>query len=163
MLRFLLGLFSNDLLIELRENLITVQTFHGDKKLELVPIVAIDSSSGKQVVKEIGANASNVVGADIKIFKPFSHPRSLVSNFKYSEKVIQHAIRKIHDGTYFSPAPRVVMHQLEKDEGGLTDVENRVLLELGYGGGAREVLVYSGPPINVKIDSYESVRIRIDT
>lgn len=34
------------------------------------------------------------------------------------------------------------MHQLEKVDGELTDIEERVLKELAMGAGAREVLVY---------------------
>lgn len=156
------GLSSFDLLVELRESLITVRKFSSDDVLEIVPVVAVDNSSGKPVVREIGKEASNIVGVDIEIVKPFSHPRSLVSNFKYAEEVIQYAIRKIHNGI-FRPAPRVVMHQLDKIEGGLTDVERRVLFELGYGAGARKVMLHEGAPINVKTESYESVGSRSDT
>ena len=161
--KFLQGLFSYDLLIELRESLITVKTFSDNKVVEVIPAVATDKSTGKSIVREIGEKALSFVGPNTEVIKPFTHSRSFVADFESAEKIIQHAIRKIHDGTSFKPAPRVVMHQLEKNEGGLTGIEIRVLYELALGAGARDALVYSGSPINVETDSYEGIKSRIDT
>lgn len=53
------------------------------------------------------------------------------------------------------------MHQLEKVEGGLTSIEDRVLRELAVGAGAREVVIYVGGKINTSVDSFDSVKSRI--
>jgi rod shape-determining protein MreB and related proteins len=53
------------------------------------------------------------------------------------------------------------MHQLEKTEGGLTSIEERVLRELAVGAGAREVVIYLGSKINTNGDSFESVKSRV--
>ena len=43
----------------------------------------------------------------------------MLKNYKQleAEKIIQHAIKELYR-LVFQPAPRVVMHQLEKNEGG---------------------------------------------
>jgi rod shape-determining protein MreB len=41
----------------------------------------------------------------------------------------------------------MVMHQLYLAEGGLCEIEDRILRELALGAGAREVFVWSGEPL----------------
>jgi len=53
------------------------------------------------------------------------------------------------------------MHQLEKVEGGLTSIEDRVLRELAVGAGAREVVIYLGSKINTGVDTFDSVKSRV--
>ncbi len=162
LIQFFKGYFSHDLIIELSENLLSIRTFSGDLKYEDTPLIAIENMDGNAIVREIGSNANNVHGQNIVVTNPFSHPRSLVSNFTYAEKIIQHAIRTLHGSRIsFKPAPRVIMHQLEKNEGGLSDIEERALQELALGAGAREVLIYSGDKINSKIESYEKIKARV--
>lgn len=156
------GLFSHDLLIELRESKLTVRAFSNNNTFEMLPIVAVETSNGKETVRMIGGEAANAAGPNVTRVTPFAHSRSMISNFAYAELVLQHAIRKMHSGA-LRPSPRVVMHQLEKNEGGLTDIESRVLTELAYGGGARDVIVYTGPPINVNVETYDSIKSRITT
>ncbi|PCJ29561.1 MAG: rod shape-determining protein MreB, partial [Gammaproteobacteria bacterium] len=60
------------------------------------------------------------------VINPFKHLRTLIADFGLAEKIIQHGIRQVHQSR-LKPAPRVVMHQLEKIEGGLTEIEVRVL------------------------------------
>ena len=52
-----------------------------------------------------------------------------------------------------------MIHQLEKTEGGLTDIEDRVLRELALGAGAREVVIYLGDKIDVTTQSFDKVKI----
>lgn len=53
------------------------------------------------------------------------------------------------------------MHQLEKTEGGLTSIEDRILRELALGAGAREVVIYLGDKINPKVDSFDAIKFRV--
>ena len=162
-IKFLKGYFSYDLIIELSEHLFSIRSFSGDKKYEDIPLIAIETVDGEEIVREIGSDAKNAAGPNIQVTNPFSHTRSFVSNFAHAEKFLRHAIRKFHQpGINLKPAPRVVMHQLEKTEGGLTDIEERVLNELALAAGARDVLVYSGDRINTELDSYEKIKARIN-
>jgi hypothetical protein len=48
----------------------------------------------------------------------------------------------------FSAQPRLLVQPLEMTEGGLSEVEERVFLELGEGAGARHVKVHTGPKLS---------------
>ena len=156
-IKSILGLFSNDLLIELGEELITVKVFGENTELDLAPYVAIHDINEKSIIRDIGAGARVFTEKKIRIVNPFSHSRSMVGDFQVAEKVIQYAVQKVHKNRFFSPAPRVVMYQLEKAEGGLSDVEIKVLRELALSAGAREVIVHEGKRINTLHRTYAEV------
>ena len=161
MFGFIRGYFSFDLLVELRERLISVKVFTENRKFEDAPYIAIEAVGGKTIIRDIGIKAKDLTGPNIKVINPFSHPRTLVSNFTYAEKIIQHAIQSLHGFKLgLRPSPRIVMHQLEKIEGGLTDIEERVLRELAAGAGAREVLIHTGEIINTSLETYEKIKTR---
>ena len=159
---YLRGLFSYDLLIELSEKHLVIKAFGSDVQYSDEPYIAIETIKGNDIIKDIGASAKNLVGSDIKVSNPFQHARSFVSDFFLAEKVIQHGIQTIHKGS-FRAAPRVIIHQLEKTEGGLTSIEERVLRELAVGAGAREVLIYLGERINTDIDDIDTIKNRINS
>ena len=75
---------------------------------------------------------------------PFSHPRVLFSDFQAGEKLLQLIIKKLLSKSIFTPQPAVVLHPMEKPEGGLPMIEVSAFREMGYGPGAREVVVYQG-------------------
>jgi len=81
-----------------------------------------------------------------QIHWPFNHPRTLVDNFQLAEKLLQGAFREVSGKSFLRSSPAVVMHSLETWEGGLTAIEWRVLRELAYGAGAREVYLWQGSP-----------------
>lgn len=58
------------------------------------------------------------------------------------------------------PSPQIVMHQLEKTEGGLTSVEDRVLRELAVAAGAREVLIHIGDKVSVERTTFKEMKQR---
>ena len=96
-------------------------------------------------------------GRDVRLVNPFSHPRMFVASFELAEKLLQYGISQLHTSG-FRAAPRVIVHQLEKTEGGLTDIEDRVLRELALGAGAREVVIYLGPRINTQFEHYDDIK-----
>ncbi|MGL6258680.1 rod shape-determining protein [Vibrio sp. WXL210] len=148
MFRFIKGLFSHDLLIELSEKEIVIKQLGKDKVLRFEPYIAVETCAQKSAVKAIGSQAKLQTGADIKVINPFTHPRSFVADFFVAEKLIHHGVREMHQSWRFAPTPRIIMHQLDKVEGGLTQIEERVLRELAIGGGARDVAVHVGAKLN---------------
>lgn len=105
---------------------------------------------GRPVVEAIG----NIVRSlreqpEYEVVNPFSHPRVLVNNFQKAEKILQHAFRYVHKSKFFAPSPRVVVQPMEKIEGGLTDVEERVFRELCLSAGAREVFLHVGEQLSL--------------
>ncbi|ATC96598.1 rod shape-determining protein [Pseudoalteromonas tunicata] len=160
MLTFLRGLFSNDLLVELSQNKISIQVFSSDIKYEDEPYIAIEKTKKGEVVKAIGKIAKQETSGNIAVTNPFQHTRSFVGDFLLAEKIIQHGVFEIHKSR-IRPAPRIIMHQLEKTEGGLTSIEDRILRELALGAGAREVVIYLGDKINPKVDSFDAIKFRV--
>jgi len=73
---------------------------------------------------------------------PFSHPRSLLNDFYNAERLLQAIVKKLTGKKFISPAPAIIIHPMEKIEGGLTSIEIRAFKEMAYGAGAREVAIY---------------------
>jgi rod shape-determining protein MreB and related proteins len=69
----------------------------------------------------------------------FTGSRLLVAEFTIAQGLLKQAIRKLSDG--FRLAPVLVLHPLELVEDGLSESEERLLLDLGYGVGAQHVTV----------------------
>ncbi|MFT7110659.1 MAG: rod shape-determining protein MreB [Psychrobacter glaciei] len=157
MLKKLLAIWSNDLLIELSESLLVVKVFGDAKKYEIEPFIAIKNGEKYKVVEAIGREAKELNSQEAEVTNPFSHSRLLVADFVKAEKILQHIVQQTRKSRWLNPAPRIVMHQLEKNEGGLTDIELKVLRELALGAGAREVKVHEGKRLNVQISTYDEV------
>jgi rod shape-determining protein MreB len=157
---FLRSLFSNDLLFELSENKVSIKAFSSDMSFEDEPYIALENTKKGEIVKAIGKEAKSLTSPNIRVLNPFKHSRSFVADFMCAEKILQHAIYTMHNSK-IRPAPRVIIHQLEKTDGGLTDIEERVLRELALGAGAREVVIYLGCKINTNIEKFDTVKARV--
>lgn len=157
---FIRSLFSNDLLIELSESKILIKVFSSDIKYEEEPYIAIEKTKKGERVKAIGGDAKRDTAIHVVVTNPFQHPRSFIGDFFLAEKIIQHGVFQIHK-SILRPAPRIIMHQLEKTEGGLTTIEDRVLRELALGAGAREILIYLGRKIDTNAESYNAIKSRL--
>jgi len=111
-----------------------------------VPEAAVRSGS-KPTVVAVGSMASQAAlrePGNVKLMNGYAHPRTMIADFTIAEKVLQHAVNLIFEGRLLRPAPILVMHPLERLEGGLTGVEERALLELAAGAGAREAHIWVG-------------------
>ncbi|PSV35426.1 rod shape-determining protein MreB [Photobacterium sp. GB-27] len=152
--------FKRDLLIELRSKQLSVQIFGTSERVDLSPYIAIEDT--KNNVLAVGDKAKYLSGSNITVLNPFDHKRSFVGDFACAEKVLQYAVREVLGHNKFVLSPRIVMHQLEKVDGGLTDIEERVLKELAMGAGAREVLVHHNQArIHAQQTSYAALKKQI--
>ena len=75
-------------------------------------------------------NVSTGKELDLAATTPFSHPRYLVGDYTAAESLLREGVRRLRG---FLP-PRILLHPLELIEGGLSQVEERIFLELAYGG-----------------------------
>ncbi len=75
----------------------------------------------------------------------FSNSRLLVANATLVTGVLKQGMRTIL--AKFGIAPTLVMNPLEMVEGGLSEVEERSLTEIGYAVGALRVVVVMGPEL----------------
>ncbi len=163
MFTYIRSLFSKDLLVELSEGKLTIKVFGSDVKYEDEPYIAVDNTNPKKsFVLAIGSEAKVINQPFVDISNPFQHTRSFVADFMQAERILMHGVQTLHRSGFRS-APRVIMHQLEKTEGGLTSIEDRVLRELALGAGAREVMVYLGERISTDADSFDTVKKRVNT
>lgn len=158
MLHMIKKLFSCVIYIRLQENRVRVTHIDSKTTFDEKPYIAIDSKNPKKViVSAIGSNAYDLRNATgIDVFNPFSHTRLLVNGFAKAEKILQHAIREVCKTKLFA-SPIVVMHPLEKLEGGITDIELRVYRELAFGAGAREVHIHIGHELSIDTFSLDQI------
>jgi hypothetical protein len=74
----------------------------------------------------------------------FTTRRLLVGEFIPAADTLRRAFRQVLPLSGYIAAPRVVMHQTTLTEGGLSAVENRVLLEVADYAGAKRAAVWIG-------------------
>lgn len=87
---------------------------------------------------------------DLYANPPFSHPRLLVADFASAERTLKQAIDTLLPKGFLGLrlAPRLLIQPMERLEGGLTALEQRVLLELGHGCGARTLRIHVGDELS---------------
>lgn len=72
-------------------------------------------------------------------------PRMLIAEFSVAQQQLKDAVRSVRRGMR---RLEILMHPMERIEGGVTQVEHRVFAELGMGAGGSKVGVYCGPPLS---------------
>jgi len=76
--------------------------------------------------------------------EPFTTKRQLVGEFTIAEEILKQGVQKVCKRRWITASPVIVIHPLEMVEGGLSQVEERVLKELAAGAGARKTVVWVG-------------------
>ncbi|WP_193755545.1 rod shape-determining protein [Psychromonas sp. psych-6C06] len=103
---------------------------------------------GHEVIACIGGQVNRLTSAqNIKLLRPFEHPRILIADFPVAEQLLKYAIDKSTKGRFATASPLIIIHPMEKLEGGITQVEQRAFEELALGAGARDCLVHQGTPL----------------
>ena len=80
----------------------------------------------------------------VSALEPFTTQRLLVGEFSTAKRYLEQGVKKVYEGRWFSVAPVMVIQALEMTEGGLSEVEERILRELAVSVGARRVFVWVG-------------------
>lgn len=93
------------------------------------------------LVKNIDSGASCEVLRNLQ----FASPRMLIADFTMAQHQLKEAVKQVRRGLR---APEILMHPMEQIEGGVTQIEYRVFLELGSGAGAARVGVHTGPVLS---------------
>ena len=133
------------LYVQIWENRIKVTNILTGDIFDEKPLIAISiDKKGQKFIVAVGNNSFLSSGANIAIINPFSHIRSLIANFEIGERLLQYIFSMLLKGCVLKLRPKVVVHPMEKIEGGLTDVEERAFKELAICAGARDVVVYQG-------------------
>lgn len=138
----ILGLFSNDIGIDLgTANTLVYVRDHGIVLRE-PSVVAVQSGTNK--VLSVGDEAKRMLGrtpANIVAVRPMKD--GVIADFEVTEAMLRHFIRKAHGRrTFFHrPHPRVVIAV----PSGITEVEKRAVRESAMRAGAREVHLIEEP------------------
>lgn len=160
MIQKLFNSFGTTIYVQIWENRIRAIDIKTGSVFDEKPLVAIETTpKGKKLISAIGDDSTSAaIKNNTVIVNPFSHPRVLFSDFQVGEKLLQHVIQTLLGKKLFSPSPIVVIHPMEKIEGGLTMIEKRAFRELALCGGAREVYIYQGSALTAHAFDLEAVR-----
>jgi rod shape-determining protein MreB and related proteins len=148
--KLLAKLMSATVYVQLSEHRIRARHIESGAVFDQQPFIAVKrAGAGKRVIHAVGDAAYGLRNdPEYEVSNPFSHPRMLVADFGYAEKVLTYALRKVLGARLLTPSAVVVIHPLEKLDGGLTDIECRVFRELALGAGAREVHIHVGQALS---------------
>ena len=147
MLKRLLGIFSNDLAIDLgtANTLIYVR----DKGIILnePSVVAIRYAPGgggvnSKAVLAVGQEAKRMLGrtpGNIQAIRPMKD--GVIADFTITEVMLKYFIRKVQENRFLRPSPRIIICV----PCGSTQVERRAIRESAAGAGAREVYLIEEP------------------
>ena len=107
-------------------------------------VVAIrqDRDSMEATVIAVGQDAKSMLGrtpGSIEAIRPMKD--GVIADFKVTEKMLQHFIRKVLHSGFFSPSPKVLICV----PCGATQVERRAIKESAVGAGARDVYLIEEP------------------
>ena len=145
MLKWLRGLFSNDLSIDLGTANTLIYVRGAGIVLNEPSVVAIHQDSnrgGPRTIAAVGIEAKRMLGrtpGNLSTIRPLKD--GVIADFVVTEKMLQHFIKKVHERKFFNPSPRVLICV----PCGSTQVERRAIKESAMGAGARETYLIPEP------------------
>jgi rod shape-determining protein MreB len=145
MFRSLMGMFSNDLSIDLGTANTLIYVRGQGIVLNEPSVVAIRQDrgpGGPKSIAAVGSEAKAMLGrtpGNITAIRPLKE--GVIADFTVTEKMLQHFIHKVHEARFFRPSPRVLICV----PCGSTQVERRAIKESAAGAGAREVYLIEEP------------------
>ncbi len=113
-------------------------------------------------LEAVGNNASLITDKSVTIIEPFVHQRVLLSNFTMANLLLQHAFAFLLHYKKFVIAPKVVVHPMEKIDGGLSQIETQAFVELALSAGAIDAFVYEGTPLVKMGFDYEKIKLEFN-
>ncbi len=142
-LDYILGLFSDDLAIDLgTANTLVYARGRGIIAMEpSVVAVKTDSSRGSKRVLAVGETAKNMVGktpGNIVALRPLKD--GVIADFEIAGEMLRYFIKKAHNRTSLI-RPRIVISV----PSGITPVEKRAVKESAESAGAREIYLIEEP------------------
>jgi len=75
---------------------------------------------------------------------PFTTRRLLVGQFDVAEYCLQQGLKRLGENAWLKPGPQLILQPMEMTDGGLSQVEERVIMDMAYGAGAKRVLLWVG-------------------
>jgi hypothetical protein len=97
--------------------------------------IKVDVYSNKMVLSSEGRSMT------FHSKEPFTTTRLLIGKFYVAEECLKNAVKEFGAIGFFKRAPKITIQPHEYLEGGLSEVEDRILREIALGAGAREAHV----------------------
>jgi len=142
MFKRLRGMFSTDLSIDLGTANTLIYAKNRGIVLNEPSVVAIRTTGSQKSVAAVGGDAKKMLGrtpGNITAIRPLKD--GVIADFQVTEKMLQHFIGAVHENSFISPSPRVLICVPCNS----TQVERKAIRESAYGGGAREVYLIEEP------------------
>src|SRR5216110_1433449 len=137
----ILGLFSNDLAIDLGTANTLVYVKGQGILLNEPSVVAVQPDSrGGRKVHAVGVEAKRMLGrtpGDIQAIRPLKD--GVIADFDVTEQMLRHFIQKVHQNRWAHPRVVVCVPS------GVTGVEKRAVEEATYSAGARQAYLIEEP------------------
>jgi rod shape-determining protein MreB len=139
LLDYVLGMFSNDIAIDLGTANVRVYVKGQGVVLREPSVVAVDRNNNQVVA--VGEDAKAMLGrtpANITAIRPMRD--GVIADFEVTEKMLKHFIRKVHNRR--APVRPLVVIAIPS---GVTEVEKRAVRDSAEQAGAREVFLIEEP------------------
>ncbi len=145
--------FKNTIYVKIKADLLSVTLVEENHTFEDKPLLAVRiGSKGKGTIIAAGSEAEMIdpaIDDSVKIHNGFDHPRSCIRDFEIASATLRYFIRRVINRKAFV-RPIIIMHPLEKIEGGLTEIEHRALRDLAELVGARDSFVWTGRVLDIQ-------------
>lgn len=142
MLKFIRGMFSNDLSIDLGTANTLIYVREQGIVLDEPSVVAIRMHNGQKTIAAVGTDAKRMLGrtpGNIMAIRPLKD--GVIADFQVTEKMLQHFISRVHKNSFIRPSPRVLVCVPCNS----TQVERKAIRESALSAGAREVRLIEEP------------------
>jgi rod shape-determining protein MreB len=142
MLKFIRGMFSNDLSIDLGTANTLIYVREQGIVLDEPSVVAIRMHNGQKTIAAVGTDAKRMLGrtpGNIMAIRPLKD--GVIADFQVTEKMLQHFISRVHKNSFIRPSPRVLVCVPCNS----TQVERKAIRESALSAGAREVRLSEEP------------------
>lgn len=144
MFKKFLGLFSNDLSIDLGTANTLIYVKGQGIVLDEPSVVAVrqDRIGSLKSIAAVGSDAKSMLGRtpkSILAIRPMKD--GVIADFHVTQKMLQHFIKQVHSNNFMRPSPRVLVCV----PAGATQVERKAIEESAISAGAREVYLLEEP------------------
>jgi len=141
-LRLAMGLFSGGpCYARIDRARISIRDVSTGATFESAARLGLDSANR---IVSIGDMSPSVV----RTVEPFEHPRIVISDFACASKLFQYGLNQLTRFKWIRPSPILIIQPVMELTGGLSEIENRALLELGESAGARKTLIHCGKALS---------------
>lgn len=146
--------------LQIKATLIVARNLSNSASFQDIPQIAIQMVGKRPRIIAYGKQAGLYSHSpETRLLNAFQHPRSLLNDFEAAEKTLRFFLAQVdHRKLRLWPLlpKELIIHPLEQLEGGLTQIEKRAWIDLGYRIFAQKVLVWTGPLLSdIEICSHQ--------